>query len=266
MCLALIAIEQHPLYPLIILSNRDEFYNRATAPAHFWNDEPGIFAGKDLVSGGTWLGVNKQGRFSLITNYRDPSHYNSERLSRGLLAKNFLLENVRASPEDYVHEIIPSTDRYNGFNLLVGTMQDIVYFSNTENKIKKLSPGVYGLSNHLLDTPWYKVLKAKELFHKIAPKLISTQTAEEINALLFPILENHHPAPEHLLPHTGIPLEFERALSSISVNIPSRQYGTRCSTSILFAKDIIFFAERIVENAQVRATNIMPIKYQLHLG
>ncbi|WP_133135205.1 NRDE family protein [Legionella rowbothamii] len=261
MCLALIAIEQHPLYRLIILSNRDEFYNRATAPAHYWDDAPGVFAGKDLVSGGTWLGVNQQGRFSLITNYRDPSHYNPERLSRGLLAKNFLLENVHTSPEEYVHELIPSTNSYNGFNLIIGRMGDIVYFSNIENKIKKLSPGVYGLSNHLLDTPWYKVLKAKELFHKIAPQLIKTHTPEEMNALLFPILENHYVAPEHLLPHTGVPLEFERALSSIFVNIPTRQYGTRCSTSVLFANDTIFFAERIAENAQVKA----PIKHQIQL-
>ncbi|CAM4451694.1 MAG: hypothetical protein LEGION0403_FIIPPAGN_02305 [Legionella sp.] len=262
MCLALIAIEQHPLYPLIILSNRDEFFNRATAPAHYWDDAPGVFSGKDLVSGGTWLGVNQYGRFSLITNYRDPGHYNPDRLSRGLLTKNFLLENIQVSPEDYLHKIIPSADSYNGFNLLVGSMRDTVYFSNIENKIKKLSPGIYGLSNHLLDTPWYKVLKAKDLFHKITPQLICAQTPKEINALLFPILENHHFAPEHLLPQTGVPLEFERALSSIFVNIPSRQYGTRCSSSVLFAKDTTFFAERIIENAQAKATNIMSIKRQ----
>ncbi|MFJ1267594.1 NRDE family protein [Legionella lytica] len=262
MCLALIAIEQHPLYPLIILSNRDEFFNRATAPAHYWDDAPGVFAGKDLVSGGTWLGVNQQGRFSLITNYREPRHYNAECLSRGLLAKNFLLENAIESPQDYVLELIPYADSYNGFNLLVGNMRDMFYFSNRENKIKKLSPGLYGLSNHLLDTPWYKVLRAKELFHNLVPQLICAQTPEEINALLFPILENHHFAPEHLLPQTGVPLEFERALSSIFVNIPSRQYGTRCSTSVLFTKDTTFFAERIVENAQAKITNIMPIKYQ----
>ena len=260
MCLALIAIEQHPLYPLIILSNRDEFYSRATAPAHYWNDAAGVFAGKDLVSGGTWLGVNQQGRFSLVTNYRDPSHYNPGRLSRGLLAKNFLLETVSASPEDYMHEISSSTNDYNGFNLLVGTIQDIVYFSNVENKIKNLSPGIYGLSNHLLDTPWYKVLKAKELFHKIAPQLRCAQTPEEINAFLFPILEYHHFAPEHLLPQTGVPLEFERGLSSIFVNIPSRQYGTRCSTTVLFAKDSTFFTERIIESARERETNTVSIK------
>ncbi|WP_058535106.1 NRDE family protein [Legionella saoudiensis] len=261
MCLALIVIEQHPLYPLMILSNRDEFYNRATAPAHYWDEAPGVFAGKDLVSGGTWLGVNTQGRFSLITNYRDPSHYNPERLSRGLLAKNYLLKNAPA-PRDYIHEIAPTAENYNGFNLLVGTMRELIYFSNIENKIKKLKPGIYGLSNHLLDTPSYKVLKAKEMFQEIAPMLLSVQTPKEIYTLLFPILENHQHAPEDLLPQTGVPLEFERALSPISVNIPSRQYGTRCSSIVLFSKDTTFFAERIIENAHAKATNSTFIKIQ----
>ncbi len=251
MCLALLAIGQHPLYPLIILSNRDEFYQRATVPAHFWQEHSNIFSGKDLVCGGTWLGVNKQGNFSLITNYRNPDGYNLLMQSRGLLAKNFLLESIQTSPSAYVKKIVAVSDNYNPFNLIVGNRTDITYYSNVVNKTQKLTTGLYGISNHILDTPWYKVLKAKNLFNQLIAELITLEAPDRIAELLFPILEDRTLAPDNLLPSTGVPVDVEKSLSSIFVNIPSQAYGTRSSTMILFEENNIFFFEKTFVNAKL---------------
>lgn len=114
MCLALIAIEQHPQYPIIILSNRDEFYTRATTAAHYWQDNPALFAGQDLVNGGSWLGVNQDGQFALVTNYRDPKAYDPLLLSRGLLVKDFLQQN--SAPQAYMETLRSSPSQYNLYN------------------------------------------------------------------------------------------------------------------------------------------------------
>ncbi len=259
MCLALIAINQHPLYPLIILSNRDEFYKRATAPAHYWPESPNLFAGQDLEGGGTWLGVNKNSSFALITNYRNPNAYDPLMQSRGLLVKNYLLDSTRILPSVYINKIVPNAMRYNPFNLFVGTINTLVYYSNIENKAKELTPGLYGISNHLLDTPWYKVLRAKELFNKRLGKLRASANPEQIEDLLFPILEDCRLAPDNLLPQTGVPIELEKSLSSIFVTVPNHEYGTRSSTLILFTKENIFFSEKIFiqgEATSLKKTNI----------
>ncbi|MDR3442247.1 MAG: NRDE family protein [Legionella sp.] len=250
MCLILIALNQHPLYPIIILSNRDEFYNRATTPAHYWKDAPYLFAGQDLVGSGTWLGIAKNGAFSCVTNYRNPKIYNSSLLSRGLLVKEFLLNSATTPASDYIKKIIPVANQYNPFNLLVGTLDEILYYSNVENKMKKLSSGLYGLSNHLLNTPWYKVKRAKELFNKVHNQLIACDVPEQLSELLFPILADKTQAPDDLLPHTGVSLELEKSLSSIFITLPAQAYGTRNSTLILFKKDTIFFSEKTDKGIQ----------------
>lgn len=260
MCLALVAINLHPFYPLIVLSNRDEFYNRATIPAHFWPEAPNLFAGKDLAAGGTWLGVNQQGGFSLITNYRNPNIYDVALCSRGLLVKNYLLESIRTSPASYLQEILPSVHCYNPFNLLVGTIDELIYYSNVENKVKKLTHGLYGISNHLLDSPWYKLLKAKKLFNQSLDKVKLSKHPESIEELLFPILANRTLAPDHLLPQTGVPIDLEKLLSSIFVNVPNVGYGTRSSTLILFGKNTIFFSEKTFSNGALLSWSRTNIK------
>jgi uncharacterized protein with NRDE domain len=241
MCLALIAINQHPLYPLIIISNRDEFYQRATIAAHYWPDYPQIYAGKDLEAGGTWLGVNQQQHFALLTNYRDPSAHSDSLKSRGLLVKNYLTTNT----SQYMEQIMATADQYNPFNLLAGNRQEVIYYSNVAKKIKKLTSGLYGISNHLLETPWFKVLRAKEEFNKIKNEFLLSKTPKQMGDLLFPILEDHTLAPDALLPHTGVPETLEKSLSSIFVYVPSHRYGTRSSSLILFAENELFFSERI---------------------
>ncbi|MCL9685260.1 NRDE family protein [Legionella maioricensis] len=262
MCLALIAIDQHPLYPLIILSNRDEFYKRATVPAHYWQENPNIFSGKDLVGGGTWLGVNKSGHFSLITNYRNPNLYDLLMQSRGLLAKNFLFESIHTTPSAYVKKIARVSNNYNPFNLVVGNKAAITYYSNVINKTKKLTRNLYGISNHLLDTPWYKVLRAKDLFNKLRDELITCEAPDAIEKRLFSILEDKTLAPDNLLPNTGVSVELEKSLSSIFVNIPNQAYGTRSSTIILFAKNNLFFSEKTFINAQLTSLERTNIKME----
>lgn len=242
MCLLLIAIEQHPQYPIIILSNRDEFYTRATFPAHYWKETPGLFAGQDLVSGGSWLGVNQQGQFAFVTNYRNPKAYDPSLLSRGLLVTDYLQDALQ--PEAYINLIRPMSDHYNLYNLIVGNLKEIMYYSNVEEQPIKLKSGIYGLSNHVLDTPWYKVSRAKKLLKSALDKGIKKNNPDQLKTLLFPILEDKRLAPDQRLPETGVGRDLEKALSSIFVSIPGYHYGTRNSSLLLFTKNEIYFYEK----------------------
>jgi uncharacterized protein with NRDE domain len=236
MCLIFISINQHPRYKLIVAANRDEFYNRKTAPAHFWNDEPNILGGRDLEAGGTWLGVNKRGKISMITNYRDPKNINPAAPSRGKLVSDFLVSEECG--EKYLKGIQhPQT--YNGFNLVTGTSDALYYFSNYREGITEMKTGLFGLSNHLLDTPWPKVKKGKVLMTEILSQPFTSKD-------LFGLLYNEGTVTDDLLPDTGVGLERERALSSMFIKSPG--YGTRCSTVILVDRDNNFkFNERVYD-------------------
>lgn len=236
MCLIFISINQHPQYKLIVAANRDEFYNRKTAPAHFWNDEPNILAGRDLEAGGTWLGVNKSGKISMITNYRDPKNINPAAPSRGKLVSDFLVNEEDG--EKYLKEI-QHPERYNGFNLITGTAEGLYYFSNYREGITEMKSGLFGLSNHLLDTPWPKVKKGKALMTEMLSQPFKSKD-------LFALLYNEGIASDDLLPDTGVGLDRERALSSMFIKSPG--YGTRCSTVILVDRDNNFkFSERVFD-------------------
>jgi uncharacterized protein with NRDE domain len=221
MCLIFVSINQHPRYKLIVAANRDEFYNRKTAPAHFWNDEPNILGGRDLEAGGTWLGVNKNGKVSMITNYRDPKNINLAAPSRGKLVSDFLANEEDG--KEYLKSI-QHPETYNGFNLITGTADALYYFSNYREGITEMKAGLFGLSNHLLDTPWPKVKKGKTLMSEILTQPFTSND-------LFGLLYNESIASDDLLPDTGVGLERERALSSMFIKSPG--YGTRCSTVIL---------------------------------
>ncbi len=227
MCLILIAYNIHPKYKLILAANRDEFYDRPTAVADYWEDSPSVLAGRDLVHGGTWLGVTKNGRFACVTNYRDPNQ-KSGRLSRGNLVKDFLTSKI--SSETYLKEVEANAQDYSGFNLLVGEIvsekSELFYFSNRGDGIKHLKTGVYGLSNHLLDSPWHKLQLAKKNFTDIV-----SAEKDIKNEKLFEILADKTRPSDENLPKTGIGLERERLVSSIFIE--SEIYGTRCSTLVL---------------------------------
>ncbi len=225
MCLIIFGLSVHPQYRLILAANRDEFYERPTAPAGYWNDDPTILAGRDLVHGGTWLGVTKTGRFAAVTNYRDPTASAGIK-SRGDLTTDFLKGDETA--EDYMLQVEDRKNDYSGFNLLVGDFADgkdeLFYFSNRGWEPKVLSPGIYGLSNALLDARWPKVSKAKTELAKsfLGEDLSSTELIE--------ILSDQSVSDDENLPDTGIGIERERALSSAFIK--TQGYGTR-SSSIL---------------------------------
>lgn len=222
MCLILLAWRAHPDYPLVVAANRDEFFARPTAPAAWWEDAPRLLAGRDLQSGGTWLGVSAAGRFAALTNFRDPARVQPDAPSRGELVSDFLRTN--ASPADYTGQIERKAAAYNGFNLLYSDGTSLHYYSNCGEGRGELAPGIYGLSNHLLDTPWPKVARGKSAL----AAALGTLPARE---RLFALLRDDATAREDELPRTGVSLEWERLLSAAFVR--SAAYGTRSSTVLL---------------------------------
>ncbi len=230
MCIILFAFQVVPEYPLVLIANRDEFYDRPALPAGWWPDEPDIYAGRDVAAGGTWLGVTRGGRFAAVTNYRDPSAPQGPR-SRGELVVNFLRSG--SSPSEYMLSLHRSQDEYSPFNLIAGAITpqrtDLAYFSNRGDEITHLQPGIYGLSNHFLDTDWPKIQSGK----KKLEELVSAQVVDDDP--LFDLLADPALAADAELPDTGIPYEREKALSSIFISTPD--YGTRCSSVLKVAAD-----------------------------
>jgi uncharacterized protein with NRDE domain len=239
MCLILVAVDAHPDYPIVIAANRDEFYDRPSAPASFWPEAPQLLAGRDLRAGGTWLGLTRTGRMAALTNYRDPESNRVEAPSRGNLVSDFLPS--RKNPVSYLEQISANAHRYNGFNLLVGQSANFYYYSNRAKGIRTLGPGIHGLSNHLLDIPWPKVETSKQALRAL-------MTGESLCPEdLFHLLLDHNAAPDELLPNTGIGLEKERMLSAIFISSPG--YGTRSSTVILLERiGRVTFIEKSFQN------------------
>ena len=227
MCVIYIAVGQHSNYPLILLANRDEYYDRPTRAAGRWDEDPHIYAGRDLVGGGTWLGVSDGGRIAAVTNYRDPTAP-AGTVSRGRLVAGYLRSD--SEPDLYIDTVASRAADYSGFNLVVGEIttnsRELFYYSNRANDASRLSDGLYGLSNHLLDSPWPKVLKGKDRF----ATLLSAGLID--NDSLFAVLADEALAEDGELPSTGIPYEAEKALSAIMIKTPN--YGTRCSTIVKF--------------------------------
>jgi len=220
MCLVLIAHEVLPELPLVVAANRDEFHERGTMAAHWWEDEP-ILAGRDREAGGTWFGVNRHGVFATVTNYRDPSVNEPGLPSRGQLPVLVLRrDRVR---EQTVRTLHNEGHRYNGFNLLFGQPGSLHYVTNRGESQSRLRPGLYGLSNHVLETAWPKVQHGKALLQEY----LDSGRAPEHGPLLDLLHDRSRPDDDHL-PNTGIGLEWERLLAPMF--IVSRRYGTRAST------------------------------------
>jgi uncharacterized protein with NRDE domain len=237
MCLLILAIQAHPAYKLIIAANRDEFYERHTSPAGFWDKRPHILAGRDLRGRGTWLGITRTGRIGAITNYRDPTSFKPNAPSRGKLVTDFLSGNK--DPEAYLREVdLKAKKSYNGFNLVVGMEDRLFWYSNRGHGIQRIARGIHGLSNHLLDTPWPKVSRAKAALERTLRDAshIAPETLLEI------LLDRTIPQ-DRSLPDTGVGIELERMLSPIF--IAGTDYGTRSSTVILMDHEArVTFLER----------------------
>ncbi|MEH7480060.1 NRDE family protein [Neobacillus drentensis] len=236
MCLIVFAYRVHPVYKLLVAANRDEFYGRPTAPAHYWEDRPDILAGRDLEKMGTWMGVTTSGRFAALTNYRDPKEVTEGKRSRGELVADALKH--KGNIKDYMQSLVKKKDLYPGYNLLAGDETELYYYSNKGQELLKVEPGIYGVSNHLLNTEWPKVQKGKEGMSKI----INGEQVELVECLLS-VLQNADQAPDELLPHTGVSLEWERMLSPLFIK--SGNYGTRSSTVMLMSDKEIQYVERV---------------------
>ncbi len=230
MCVIFFSYNQHRDLPLILAANRDEYYQRPTEAAKNWDDFPSIYAGRDLVSKGTWLGITDTGRFAAVTNYRDPNQAKGVR-SRGDLVADFLKLDVPTG--EYLNEVAERKTEYTGFSLLAGQINagsnELYYYSNRGEGPKELAPGLYGLSNGLLDVPWPKVARGKAAFEKIISQ--GNFDKEEI----FKLLSDRSSAEDAELPDTGVGIEIERYLSPIFIETPI--YGTRCSTVVTVNRD-----------------------------
>jgi len=224
MCLILFSYQLHTDYRLILTANRDEFYKRPTAPLDYWSDYPEVLAGRDLKGNGTWLGITRTGRFAAITNYREPALHKEKAPSRGILIGDFLTGN--ASPERYLKSVSKKSKAYNGFNLIAGDRSGLYYYSNRATRVRQLQPGLYGISNHLIDTAWPKIQKGKSL---LKDQLIGREKID-IKKIWEILADRSLPADEEL-PNTGVGLQWERILAPLFISSPD--YGTRSSSIVL---------------------------------
>jgi len=241
MCLIVFAWQVFPDTPLIAAGNRDEFYDRPATPADWWPDYPHVYAGRDLKGGGTWIGVTRDGRFAALTNIRAPSTTKADAPTRGKLVADYLAGDAR--PAQYISQIAPDATQYNGFNLLVGDRETLIWYSNSAGDDarngKPLPAGVYGISNGSLDSCWPKVIRTKAQFASLL-----CQCAPE--DAFFEMLSDTARAPDGHLPSTGVSLELERMLSAVCIE--SADYGTRTSTMVkLAANDEPLLCERMLK-------------------
>ena len=240
MCILFIAVNEHERYPLIVAANRDEFFERPTQQSECWHDQPSIIAGRDLQAGGTWMGINKNGRLSALTNVRDPHRIDPDARTRGELVSDFLVNHETNS--EYLMRLKRGKEQYNGYNLLFGDWHNLWVYNNHQDKVEQLGDGVFGLSNADLNSPWPKINKGVSNLRDYC------QLNQEIDEdILFALLRDDTQANDEILPKTGVPIEWERKLSSIFIK--SEEYGTRSSTLLTIdRKNTLHWQERSFDN------------------
>jgi len=231
MCLVALAIDHDRRFPLVVVANRDEFFSRPANRLAWWTPDKGdapILGGRDLESGGTWMGLTQQGRLAFLTNVRDPRRQDPQAPSRGTIVPAWL--SGRETTDRFWMRTALSG--HNGFNLVAAdfTQGECFWASGAEPYPRRLQRGVYGLSNGGLDTPWPKVQTLKA---RLRASLAGATTVDALAARLFAALSDRDMAPDAELPHTGVPREWERALSAAFVRSHDQAYGTRCSTLII---------------------------------
>lgn len=236
MCIILLAHKAHRNYPLILAANRDEAYTRPAAPAAFWGDQPQIYGGRDLDKRGSWLALTRSGRIAAVTNFRNGKPGPAAPRSRGELVSGFLADST--DTESYLERVRSQGDQYGGFILIAGDLETLYWLSNNGPGVEKIPPGVHGLSNHLLNTPWPKIRRSK-----LAVAALLGAGENELKTGLFELLADRSDAPDHELPDTGIGLQRERELSPVFIS--GQRYGTRASTVVLVDGDGgVLFIER----------------------
>jgi uncharacterized protein with NRDE domain len=226
MCLIAFSLAQSARFPLVVAANRDEFFRRPTAPLDWWTTESGhqVLSGRDLQSGGTWLAVSPEGRVTAVTNVREGTPQTGQ-ASRGELPLRALRE-----PQSQLQESLANTAaRYAGFNLVSLDETAGWYFSNRDaHPGRTIHRGMYGLSNHLLQTPWPKLIRLREAVDRTVKS--ARGSADDLHRDLVQLLQDTTPAPDQMLPDTGVNIDTERFLSSPFIT--GTEYGTRATTVI----------------------------------
>jgi len=237
MCLILFAFRAHADYPLVIAANRDEAYARPTAPAALWRDHPQVYGGRDLESSGTWLALTTKGRFAAVTNFRDGYPKGVAPRSRGDIASTFLTSDETA--KSYLESVAARGADYAGFCTLAGDLDALWFLSNRANGVMHVEPGVHGLSNHLLDTPWPKVMQGRQ---ELESHLHSDKST--LAERLYAMLADRTTAPPEALPDTGMGVLREKQLAPKFIAVDNR-YGTRASTVVIVdRKGGVTYSER----------------------
>ncbi len=231
MCLILFAYKAHADYPLVVAANRDESYVRPTARAAFWQDHPHIYGGRDLEMHGTWLALSTSGRMAAMTNFRDGYPKGTAPRSRGEIAGGFITGGAGA--RSYLDTIAARGAQYAGFCTLAGDLNSLWFLSNRGNGVTHVEPGVHGLSNHLLDTPWPKVTQGRE---ELASHLDGDPSTPTLTQRLYAMLSDRSVAPPEALPDTGMGIQREKQLAPKFIAVDDR-YGTRASTVIIVDRD-----------------------------
>lgn len=238
MCLLVLAWRRHPRFRVVVAANRDEFHARPAAPLGAWADMPGIFGGRDLQANGTWFAVDTRQRFGIVTNFRELGRRSRSAPSRGRLVPDFLSGDLE--PGEYLRALETDAPGYAGFNLLLGGGDSLWYASNRADEFaRELPPGIYGLSNELLDTPWPKVVRVRERF---AATLAAANDRERLTGQMLEVLADTQPAGSDSVPPSHIAPELARKLSAPFVL--DREYGTRCSSILTLDDEALVLVER----------------------
>ncbi|UCS95317.1 NRDE family protein [Echinicola marina] len=239
MCLITFAWKTHPKYSLILVANRDEFFTRPTLPLFQW--ENGIYAGKDLKAGGTWMGIHPRGRFAALTNYRDLKNQKAQAQSRGGLVLDFL--KGTSSPKSYLAEVEAKQDQFDGFNLLVGNQEEMWYLSNYGESPVEIPAGIHGLSNSFINVPWKKVRESKMRLQEVIKQgEIAPDDLLEVNM-------TKQEEELEKLPDTGLPIALEKAVSAAFIE-PVDRYGTVGLSALLWEKEgqkVQFLEKQVLE-------------------
>lgn len=246
MCLLFFSYKNTPGCRLVAVANRDEYFERPTAPLNYLDEQKTTLGGRDLQEGGTWMGVTRQGRFGALTNFRQGGVVRNDCISRGEIVMNFLKGSYSAA--EYVELLVKSRDKYNGYNLIAGDDEGIYYYSNRNGTPISLAPGFYGLSNHLIDTPWPKVVLGKQLVEPFLDR--EFRGSLEDCRPVFEVLQDRTQPEDHELPDTGVGLRWERLLGSIFIDSPG--YGTRSSAVVVIRDDtgIVFHEQTYLRDGE----------------
>jgi len=224
MCLVFLAFRHVPGLPLVVAANRDEYYDRPTAALDFWEEAPHVLAGRDLTAGGTWMGLSRRGRFAALTNFRRPGPAHADAPSRGRLAADWLVDGGEMA--DYAARLRRQGGRFNGYNLIFGGIDRLMWHANVLGRLETVPPGLHGLSNGVLNEPWPKVRRGLEQLRTLAPRVDAWKPEA-----LFELLADQGRPPDSELPDTGVGLDLERVLAPAFIR--TETYGARCGTVIL---------------------------------